>query len=172
VQGPGQVCTKRPGFSERRSSNGKHTYATTRSARILTSGIWADKYRQTSVRDGTVGTGRRRSSRDNRCGTGSEDGLPAPTAVTTPRGTRKHSPKIHRCEPIRLTLRTGLLAKCLGARFLKWARLLCKNLHIDAGLELRGTIRGTITRLRKAPLTDSGGDDICLMLDGRRGEKF
>jgi hypothetical protein len=52
----------------------------------------------------------------------------------------KHSPKIHSCEPIRLTLRTELLAKVLGARFLKWACLLCKNLHIDAGLELRGTI--------------------------------
>ena len=52
----------------RRSGSGKHTYATTRSARILTNGIvetGADKYRQTSVRDGTVGAGRRRSSRDN-----------------------------------------------------------------------------------------------------------
>ena len=68
MQGPGQVRGKRPGFSERRSGSGKHIYATTRSARILTNGIvdtGADKYRQTSVRDGTVGAGRRRSSRDN-----------------------------------------------------------------------------------------------------------
>lgn len=52
----------------------------------------------------------------------------------------KPSPEIHRCEPIRLTRRTGLLAKVLSARFQKWARLLCKNFHIDAGLELKGTI--------------------------------
>ena len=63
VQGPGQVRGKRPEFSEKRSGSGTHTYATTRSARILTNGIVnteADKYRQTSVRDGTVGAGRRR----------------------------------------------------------------------------------------------------------------
>ena len=40
----------------------------------------------------------------------------------------KHSPKIHRCEPIGLTLRTGLLAKVLGARFQKWGALVMQKL--------------------------------------------
>jgi len=60
VQGPGQVRGKRPGFSEKGSGSGKHTYAIARSSRIVTIGIvdtGADKYRQTSARDGTVGAG-------------------------------------------------------------------------------------------------------------------
>jgi hypothetical protein len=61
VQGPGQVRGKGPGSArDDRAAARTHTYATTRSARILTNGIVnteADKYRQTRVRDGTVGAG-------------------------------------------------------------------------------------------------------------------
>jgi hypothetical protein len=61
VQGPGQIRGKGPGSArDDRAAARTHTYATTRSARILTNGIVnteADKYRQTRVRDGTVGAG-------------------------------------------------------------------------------------------------------------------
>ena len=61
MQGPGQIRGKGPGSArDDRAAARTHTYATTRSARILTNGIVnteADKYRQTRVRDGTVGAG-------------------------------------------------------------------------------------------------------------------